>query len=157
MEIEGSLSKGSLYLIEESGSLLDDRGAQVKDSGLELAEMLTQEGVVDREDRSLLRETDGGNPEVTLQTWVHEEGTSSGVHTGNEEGVLDLLKGQLCLVIPMVVVLELSNESNSTLCVIGIKSWHVEIINEVDQLILADWSKVPSSLLFEGCEEDVLE
>ena len=40
----------------------------------------------------------------------------------------------------MLIVLVLTDKGDGTLSIILIESGHVEIINEVDELILADWS-----------------
>lgn len=40
----------------------------------------------------------------------------------------------------MLIVLVLTNESDSALSIVLVKSRHVEIIDKVDELVLANWS-----------------
>jgi len=82
--------------------------------------MLVQESAIDSLKGGLLRELNSKKPEVSLKTRVHEERTSSWVHGTNVEGVLDILKSKLVTVIPMLVILVLSHESNGSLGVISI-------------------------------------
>ena len=56
----------------------------------------------------------------------------------------------------MLVVLVLSNEGDSSLGVVGIKLWHVKIIDEVDQLVLGYWSIDSTCLLFKRLFESSL-
>jgi len=119
--------------------------------------MFVQVSVVDSLKRGLLRELDSKKPEVTLETRVHKEGTSSWVHGTNIEGVLDILKGKLVTVIPMLIILVLSDKSNSSLSVVSIKGRHVKIINEIDELILADRSVSLTCLLLKLLLENSLE
>ena len=85
---------------------------------------------------------------MSLETWIDEEGTSSWVHGSDQLGVLDILKGKLALIIPMLVVSVLSEKSNGTLGVIRITHGHVHVIDEVDELILTNWSECLTSFLF---------
>ena len=100
--------------------------------------MLVEESTEDSEERLSLGELNSTEEEVTLETWVNDEGTSSWVHGSDVHGALDLLDSELCSVVPMLVVLVLTHESDGTLSIILIESGHVEIINEVDELVLAD-------------------
>ena len=102
--------------------------------------MLVQEGREDCEERARLRELNSAKEEVALETGVDDERTSGWVHSGNVHCALDLLDGKLCSVIPMLVVLVLTDESDGTLGVIVIESRHVKIIDEVDELVLANRS-----------------
>ena len=85
---------------------------------------------------------------MSLETWIDEEGTSSWVHGSDQLGVLDILKGKLALIIPMLIVSVLSEKSNGTLGVIRITHWHVHVIHEVDELVLTNWSECLTSFLF---------
>ena len=97
----------------------------------------------------MLWETNGEKPEVSLETWVDEERTGSWVHGSNELGVLDVLKSKLTLVIPMLVVSVLSQKSDGTLSIIWISSWHVHIIDEVDELKFTNWSESLTGFLLQ--------
>jgi len=77
---------------------------------------------------------------MTLETRVHEEGTSSRVHGTNVKGILDILKSKLIAIIPMLIILVLSDKSNGSLSVVSIESRHVKIINEIDELIFTNRS-----------------
>ncbi len=77
---------------------------------------------------------------MTLQTGVDHEGTGGGVHSCNVHGALDFLDGELCSVVPMLVVFVLTDKGDSTLGVVLVKSRHVQIIDEVNELVLANGS-----------------
>lgn len=63
---------------------------------------------------------------------------------------MDLNKKELVgSFIPVIVVLVLSDKGNGSLSVVWIKHWHVDIINEVDKLVLSNWSEVSTGLLLE--------
>lgn len=120
--------------------------------------MLAKEGIEDGEERLLLRELNSAQEEVTLQTRVDDERTSSGVHSSDIHSALDLLDGELYAIVPMLVVLVLTHEGNGALGVITIESGHVKIINEVDELVFADGAVDLTSsslklLLKDGLEE----
>jgi hypothetical protein len=76
---------------------------------------------------------------MSLKTWVDEECTSSWIHRCNKLGVVDILQSQLVLIIPMLVVSVLSQQCNGSLGIVWIWTWHVQIINEVDQLLGGRW------------------
>lgn len=94
---------------------------------------------------------------MTLETRVDNERTSSRVHGSNVHRALNFLDGQLRSVIPMLVILVLTNQSNGALSIVLIKGGHVEIINEVEELELADRSEDLTSSLFELLLEDLLK
>ena len=75
---------------------------------------------------------------MALETRVHDKRTSCGIHCSDVHCALDLLYCELSTIIPVLVVFVLTNEGNSTLRIIEIESGHVKIINEVNELILAD-------------------
>ena len=102
--------------------------------------MLVEECGENREKRARLRELDSAKEEVALEAGIDDKGTGSWVHCSNIHCALDLLNGQLLSIIPVLVILMLSDESNSTLGVIVVASGHVKVINEVDELVLADRS-----------------
>ena len=94
---------------------------------------------------------------MTLETRVNNEGTSSRVHSGDVHRALDFLDGQLSSVVPMLVILVLTNESNGALSVVLIEGRHVEIINEVEELELADRSEDLTGSLLKLLLEDLLK
>ena len=94
---------------------------------------------------------------MALKTWVHDKRTSSGIHRCNVHGALDFLDCELCTIIPVLVVFVLTNESNSTLRIIKIEGGHVKIINEVNELILADRPVNLASSTLELLFQDVLK
>ena len=119
--------------------------------------MLIEEGTKDGKERGLLRELYRTEEEVALQTWVDDKGTSSWIHRSHVHRALDLFDGELLSVVPVSVVLVLTDQSDGTLRIILIESWHVKVINEVDQLVLAnrsvDFTGTTLGLLFEDCLE----
>lgn len=85
---------------------------------------------------------------MSLKSRVNLERTSSRVHASSVKSILNILKGKLASIIPMLVVFMLSQKRDSSLGVIGIKLRHVKIIDEVDQLVFANGSVSLTSLLF---------
>ena len=57
----------------------------------------------------------------------------------------------------MLVVSVLSEESNSILGIIWITSWHIHIINEIDQLEFTNWSKCLTCFLLKALLHNHLE
>jgi len=148
MEVNGSLSEVSFDFSVKVKSSLNDWDNLFLNSTLELREMLAQESVVNCEQRSLLRERNSKSPEMSLKSWVDLEWTSSGVHTSSIKSVLNILKSQLASIIPMLVVLVLSQEWDSCLSIVRIKLGHVKIIDEIDKLEFTNWSISLTSFLF---------
>ena len=83
---------------------------------------------------------------MALESWVDNEGSSCWVHSSDIQCVVDIFEGKLLSIVPMVVVFVLPNESNGGLSVVRIKSRHVQIINEVDELVLSNWSVASTCL-----------
>ena len=77
---------------------------------------------------------------MALETRINHERTSCWVHGSNVHCALDFLNSELSPVIPMCIVLVLTYESNGALSIVYVESGHIEVINEVDQLVLADRS-----------------
>ena len=119
--------------------------------------MLVKESGEDRKEGSRLRELDCAKEEVALKTRVNDERTSRGIHRCDVHSALDLLNCELCTIVPMLVVFVLANEGDSTLGVIRIKSGHVKIINEVNELILANRPIDLASSTLELLLQDVLK
>lgn len=119
--------------------------------------MLIQEGTEDGEERCLLWELNRTEEEVALQTWVDNEGTSCRIHRSYVHRALDLLDCELLSVVPVSIILVLADESDGTLCIILIESWHVQVIDEVNQLVLANWSIDFTSATLKLLFEDGLE
>jgi hypothetical protein len=105
----------------------------------------------------LLGEGNGKNPEPTLETGVHEERTGGGVHSADVHGVLDVLEGKLGAIKPMLVVFVLTEERNGRLSVVLVEHGHVEIINELEHLVLAEGGVGATSLLLKLGLELLLE
>lgn len=84
---------------------------------------------------------------MPLESCVHDERTSSWVHSCNQLSVFDIFKSKLTLVIPMLVVSMLSQESNGILRVIRISCWHVHVINKVEKLEFTNWGEGLTSFL----------
>ena len=86
---------------------------------------------------------------MSLESWVDNEGTGCWVHSSDIQSVVDVFEGKLLSVVPMVVVFVLPDKSDGSLSVVWIKSWHVQIINEIDELVLSNWSIASTSLSLE--------
>lgn len=157
VEVGGSLSEVLLDLTMEGQSGLNDGDDLLLDGTLELGEVLAHEGVIDGEQRGLLRERNCKGPEVTLKARVDMERTGGGVHASSVQSVLDVLQGKLGAIIPVLVVLVLSQERDGSLGVVGIEGRHVQIIDKVDQLVLADWGISATGLLLELLLEHILQ
>ena len=97
--------------------------------------MTLEEGGIDEEEGLIVREGDGGRPEVPHVSGVDEEGSSRRVHSRQHLGVDNILEGQLTHIVPMFVISVLPEKGYSTLCVIDIKLGHVKIINEIDKFL----------------------
>jgi len=148
MEILGSLSEVSFNFLMKRQCSFDDWSNLLLNCSLEFTEMLVQVSHVNCGEGRLLWETNSKQPEMSLETWVNDERTSGWVHSCNQLGVLDILKGKLALIIPMLIISMLSEESNSILGVIWISGWHVHIINEVNKLVFTNWGESLTSFLF---------
>ena len=110
MEVCSSLTEVLLDFSVKSKSSLNDGDDLLLYSSLELREVLANECVVDGEQGGLFGEWNSNGPEVTLESGVDLERTSSRVHASCVQGILDILKSKLSAIIPMVVVLVLSQE-----------------------------------------------
>jgi hypothetical protein len=116
--------------------------------------VLVQEGVIDCEQRSLFWEWNSQCPEMSLQSWVNNERTCSGIHASSIDCVFNFFQCQLVSVIPMIIIFMLSHKGNSSLGVIWVKLRHVKIVNEVNQLQVSRRSKCSTlldQLLLEDC------
>jgi len=138
MEVDRSLLERSLdFLVQVEGSL-NHHSYQLLHRALILGEVLVEECTENREQRLLLWELNRTQEEMALKTWVHDEGTSCGVHGSDIHCALDLLDRELRTIVPMLVVLVLTNESNGALRVVFIEGGHVEVIDEVNELVFSD-------------------
>jgi hypothetical protein len=85
-----------------------------------------------------------------LKTGINEEGTGGRVHGRNVHGVLDVTDSPLgSTFVPMLVVLVLTEEGNGSLGLVRILSGHVQVINELEELVLAEGSEGLTGLLLE--------
>ena len=89
------------------------------------------------------------SPEVSLQSGVNGEATSSWIHTGHILDIANFLECHFLSVIPVGVVKMLSQQSVWLYSAIGIHLRHVHVINEVDQLFSARRTILLPSLLFQ--------
>lgn len=110
MEVSSCLSEVSLDFSVQVKSCLNDWDNLFLNGSLELGEMLSEESVIDSEERGLFWEWNGKSPEMPLESWVNLEGTCSWVHTGSVLSVFNILQGQLVSVIPMFIVFVLSDK-----------------------------------------------
>lgn len=86
---------------------------------------------------------------MSLISGVYEEGTGRRVHGGDNLCVDDVFQSQFVDVVPMSVILFLSQKGNSRLSVIGVSHRHVQIINEENFRSLSLRSVLSSGLLFQ--------
>jgi len=129
----------------------------LKNGSLELAEVSRQVRRVDGRERRVVGHTNGKKPEMSLESWVNNERTGSWVHSGNKLGVLDIFKRKFTLIIPMLIISMLSEKGNGILCVIWISSWHVHVINKVNELSLSLGGIQSTSFLLEILFHDHLK
>ena len=57
----------------------------------------------------------------------------------------------------MLIISVLSKKGNGILCIICISCWHIHVINEVDELVLANWCESLTSFLLKLLLHDHLE
>ena len=157
MEVGSGLTEVLFDFTVKSQGSLDNGDDLLLNGSLELCEMLAHKGVIDGEQGGLFGEGNSQCPEVSLKAGVDLERTSSGVHAGSIQGVFNVLEGQLGLIIPMIVVLMLSQERDGSLSVVGIKRGHVKIVDEIDQLEFADGGIRATSFLLELGLEHILQ
>lgn len=157
MEVDSGLTESTGDFTVKTDGTLDHGGEQLVDCTLELLEMLVQEARVDLVERGGLGERNSDGGEMTLESGVDKEGTGGGVHGTDVEGVLDFLEHQLGAIVPMAVVLVLTDESDGRLRVVSIELGHVKIIDEVDELELANGGVGARHLLLELLLKDSLE
>lgn len=97
------------------------------------------------EERVIVREGNGNCPKMPHVPGVYEEGTCTGIQSRKSLCVDNVLQGKFSDIIPMLVVSVLSQKTDSTLGVILIELWHVQIINKVNKFLLPGWTKLFSS------------
>ena len=152
VEVNGSLPEISFYFILEIESCFNHTSNAILDCALEFSKVLVHEGTENCEQGRCFWELNSSCPEMALESWVNDERTSCWVHSSDIQSVVDIFEGEFLSVIPMVIVLMLSDKSNGCLSVVWIKSGHVQVINEVDKLVLSNWSItctcLPLKLLF---------
>lgn len=121
---------------------------------LEFSEVFAKIGSIDLRQRSVHWHTNSQHPEVSLETRIDNERARELVHSTNHESTLNLQQlDALGQIIPMVVVFDLSQKSNSTLSIVRIKLRHVQIVDEVDECVLSNGAIPGSSLLLKLSHE----
>ena len=109
----------------DAESSFDHDSDELLHRALILAKVLVEEGTKDGKERLLLWELNCAKEEVTLETWVHNEGTGSGIHSSHVHCALDFFDCQLLAIVPMFIILMLTDERNGALGVVLVKSRHV--------------------------------
>jgi len=125
VEIHCSLTEIFLNFTVKSQCSLYDGHHLLLYCSLKLREMLTNESVVDGEQRCLLREGNCECPEMTLESRVDLERTSCGIHASSVQGIFDILESKLSSIIPVIIILVLSQKRDSSLSIVRIKGWHI--------------------------------
>ena len=152
VEVNSSLPEISFDFILEIECSFDHTSNAILDSALEFSKVLIHECTENCEQGGCFWELNSSCPEMALEPWVDDERSSCWVHSSDIQSVVDIFEGEFLSVIPMVIVLMLSDKSNGCLSVIWIKSGHVQVINEIDELVLSNWSItctcLPLELLF---------
>mmetsp|Transcript_146757 Transcript_146757/g.471071 ORF Transcript_146757/g.471071 Transcript_146757/m.471071 type:complete len:738 (-) Transcript_146757:5257-7470(-) len=146
VEVGSCLPEGGNDHAVQAERSLDDTGDLLHDARLEgeALEVALHEGGVDGLQCRLLWERHGASPEVALQARVHNVGTGRRVHARDVLRVADVLHRDLASVPPVAVVLLLLQKLDGTLRVVLVKGWHVQVINEVDELQFS-WRSVQLS------------
>lgn len=146
--------------VKTQGSI-DHIGAHFPDQKWEFVawsiQVIRQDGVVNAEERIMAWEADSKSCKMSLQSWVDGETSSCGIHAGNVLTVVDVLGCQLVPVIPMVVIQMLPDQSVRLDSSISVHFRHVHVIQEINQFLVAWWSKVLASLLLQRLLQDLLE
>ena len=125
VEIHCSLTEIFLNFTVKSQCSLNDGHNLLLYCSLKLREMLTNESVVDGKQRCLLREWNCECPEMALESRIDLERTSCGVHASCVQGILDILESKLSSIIPVIIILVLSQKRDSSLSIVRIKGWHI--------------------------------
>jgi hypothetical protein len=147
VEVLGGLLEVPIHIRMQGKGGFDDGLNFSLDRTLKFGEVPCEVSLVDDRKRALIWHTNSKKPEVSLESWVDSERTSSWVHGSDKLRVLNFLHQEFVLIIPMLVVSVLSEESNSGLGIIRISCWHVQVIDEVDELACSLWSKHLTSFL----------
>ena len=87
---------------------------------VEPLEVSREEGEVDGVQRHGLWQADGECGEPALQTRVDLEGACCGIHTRHQLCVTDVLRGELCEIVHVLVLQVLAQQGDGTLRVVGI-------------------------------------
>lgn len=88
----------------------------------------------------------------------HRVSTTSWWSAGaGESGILDLLENELLGIVETGVVDGLSQELARWLRSVGIKLWHVDVIDEEDHLFTSWWTKESLSLGLKVTLEGILQ
>lgn len=90
MEVNRSLLEATFNLRVDAESGLDHDSDEFLHGALVLAKVLVEEGTEDSKERLLLRELNCAKEKVTLETWVHNKGACSRIHSGYVHCALDL-------------------------------------------------------------------
>ena len=123
----------------------------------EVLEMPVQEGSVDLHQGILPGEVHRERHKQPLQTGVDGERTRRGVHARHILRVVDHLRRELLAVEPVPPAEMLADLRDRHRGVVRIELWHVQIIDEVDELVLTWRSIVDASLLLQLRLKDLLE
>lgn len=139
MEVLCGFFKVSINFTVKTQSGFNDRTDLTLDGSLEFGEMSSKISGINDGKRGLIWHTDGKEPEMSLQSRIDNERTSSWVHGSNELSVLDFFHCQFTLIVPMLVISMLSQKSNGVLGIIRISLRHVQVITEINQFICSFW------------------
>ena len=149
MEIDGCLSESDHDGLVQLKGRLDDGGSLLLQARLELFQVTSEESRIDGEERLVVGERDTDNPEMTLITRVHVERPGARVHRSHVLAIGDVLDGELGNIVPMLVILVLSQEGDRALGIIRVQLRHVQVIDIKDQLHFTGRPVLPSSLLLQ--------
>lgn len=91
----------------------------------------------------------GQNAEVSLQSRIDGKAARGGIHAGHILTVMDVLKSQLVAIVPMAIVQMLPHQSVRLDGTIAVHLGHIDVVNKVDQGLVAGRSVVATRFLFQ--------
>lgn len=149
VEVGGGLFELVHYFLMEDQCAFTEAFGFVEDVFIEVFEVVGDECLVDADHGLVVGQHDLQDPEVTHETRVDLEDTRSRVHSRDLHCVRDRLQFHFFAVLPVALVDALADERDRRLCVIRVGSWHVQVVNEVEQncVTASQWLEGLSLLL----------
>ena len=149
VEVEGGLAERARDLLVVHQGRLHHLLALLLHVGVEVLEVAREERVVDGVERLGRGEANGEGGEEALQARVDDKGARGRVHRREVLRVHQHLLGQLVQVVDMAVPHVLAHERDVGRRVVLVEGGHVEVVDKVDELLVAGRAVVLARLLLE--------